>query len=90
MSSDGGFSIRVVDEDGDPRRGVEVSIFYSASGAGLLPGGSESRHTDSDGWAEFDISTGTWGSLIEKVYVEGELVDTSLEPDDGDTYSYTV
>lgn len=90
MSSEGNFSIRVVDEDSDPLSGIEVTVFYGASGGGLLPGGSETRYTDSDGWAEFEIFIGTWGSLIEKVYVGNELVDTSLTPDDGDTYSYTV
>jgi hypothetical protein len=90
MSSEGTFSIRVVDEDGDPVRGAKVTVFYGASVGGLLPGGSETRHTGSDGWAEFERYVGTWGSLIERVYVNGELVGTSLTPDDGDTYSYTV
>jgi hypothetical protein len=89
MSSEGSFSIRVVDEDGDPVNGARISVVYGASAGGLLPGGVETRHTDSDGWAEFDIYTGTWGSLIEEVYVDGELVDSSLTPEDGDTYSFT-
>lgn len=87
MSSDGTFSIRVVDENGDGVSGVKVSYQCGhMSGVG-------SEYTDDDGWAAFPIITETLGSgviPIHKIWVDGEEVsDEVMYPSDGDTWSFT-
>lgn len=76
----GYFSVRVVDDDGDPREGASVTVFYS----GLL-GGHETQYTDEDGWTTFQNYEDRGG----EVFVEGEnMGEHSLS--DGRTYSFTI
>lgn len=74
------FSVRVVDEDGDPREGIEVHASFGIMHGGLV------EHTDSDGWANFEPS----GEYVTvKLFVDGESYgEHPLE--DGDTFSFTV
>ncbi len=86
MSGSGSFSIRIVNDDGDGISGVEVSVHYASVLAGY-----HKSDTDSDGWAQFDIeSAPPWGSLIETVYANDEKVGGDINPDDGDTFSFTL
>jgi hypothetical protein len=75
----GHFSVRVVDDDGDPVVDVGVMIDY-----GILNGTDEKR-TDSDGWVEFH----NHGDEPGTIWVHGhEMGDHSLA--DGKTYSFTI
>ncbi len=77
------FKIRVVDEDGEGVRGVRVSCHY--------PTTHQDRHTDTDGWAEFDVHGGVMSfPVVDHLYLNGVEVDTSLRTEDGDTFSYTL
>lgn len=88
-SNEGTFSIRVVNERGNPVRGAKVSCQYGRmSGVG-------SEYTDSNGWAEFPIISGAIIDrstiTIMKVWVNGEEVsDGSFTPEDGDTFSFVI
>ncbi len=83
MTEYGDFSIRVVDEDGDPKSGVTVSIFHHG-----FMGGTQKGYTDDDGW----VSSERYhhAPTITEVYVDGDLVASDISPDEGETYSYTV
>jgi hypothetical protein len=82
------FSIRVVDENGDPVRSAKVSCAYgSMSGVGT-------EYTDSDGWAEFPIIDQVLGGgaiRITTIWIKGkEVSDETFVPSDGDTFSFTI
>ncbi len=95
MSGELGFSIRIVDEDGDPYYDLEVlvRIWITSQTTGVA-----SSHTDSDGWASFvleteretmDIKTiSVWKGLFNKL-IE---IDTEgdIQVSDGDTMSFVV
>lgn len=75
-----GFSIRVVDSDGQPRKSARVG----ARSINIL-GGAKSEYTDDDGWANFD-----W-PLPETVIISVDGDDQGEHPlDDGDTLSFTT
>lgn len=77
--SDITYSIRVVDEDGDPVEGIEVAVHYAWT--------HSKERTDEDGWAQFEVDV-TGNGIRATVYVDGENMG---EPwlEDGDTLSYT-
>jgi hypothetical protein len=72
------FSIRIVDEDGEPRSGVKVTIHWAWTWS--------AEYTDDDGWAEFDVdgspATGT-------VYAGGDELG-EIAAEDGETFSFTL
>jgi hypothetical protein len=75
-----GFSIRVVDADGDGVSGVSVMVaFYSM-------GGTLEETTDSDGWVTFEPAGDHVGC---KVFIDGNKYD-EIGYDDGDTFSYVL
>ena len=75
------FSVRVVDSDGDPRRGIRVYADF-----GLLHGGL-TEHTGDDGWAAFETAGNNYVTV--ELFVDGESQgDHSLS--DGDTFSFTL
>jgi hypothetical protein len=86
------FHIRIVDKDGDGISNREVSCFYH----GILSG-SETRHTDDDGWCSFP----TFGhSTIGEIYSvqlydilvlsRGILLSSGEDIHDGAEFSFTV
>lgn len=85
-------SIRVVDEDGEPRRGAKVTISFS--GPGILEsiiGTIDSEYTDSDGWAQFEYENIDESQMfVDKIWVDGEEVDSGGVLESSDTRSYTV
>ena len=76
----GYFSVRVVDRDGRPRKGIGVMIDY-----GILAGGCTKKRTDDDGWVEFHND----GDDPGEIWVDGENMG-SHRLSDGKTYSYSV
>ena len=75
------FSIRIVNENGDPVVGEMVHIGYYR----ILQGWDEAG-TDDDGWAEF-----TGPSHIGTVTVRGvQLNDADFSVEDGYTFSFTL
>jgi hypothetical protein len=80
------FSIRIVDQRGNPRRGVSVW----AKEAGLF-GESGTEYTDSDGWVKFHnpywMDEKTVYGLY--VYVGGEEFGP-FTVENGDTFSLTA
>jgi len=74
------FSVRVVDQDGDPMSGIKVTADF-----GLLHGQS-SDYTDDGGWAMIEAS----GDYVTcTIYVKGE--NQGEHPiSDGDTFSFTI
>ena len=82
------FSVKVVDEDGDPKSGAEVSVSYM----GLLSG-FEEDYTDEDGWVSFSKGDNALGGRdvgVSKLFINGDLVKEDFYPDDGETMSFTV
>jgi hypothetical protein len=78
------FSVRVVDSDGKPRKGVKVGYDFG------LVDGADSAYTDSDGWATLHFSPAGGGvSGVGEIYVEGESQGRHTV-EDGDTLSFTV
>ncbi len=76
-------SIRVVDEDGQPRRGAKVTISFS----GII-GTIGSEYTDEDGWANFEYeSIDDSQMFVDKIWVNGEEVDSGGVLDSCDTRS---
>jgi hypothetical protein len=74
------FSVRVVDNDGDPKEGVRVMANFGILHGHLI------ELTDQDGWAEFEPA-GDYTSV--EIFVDGENQgDHSVE--DGDTFSFTI
>jgi hypothetical protein len=80
------YSIRVVDPDGDPVSGAEIMVSYFE-----FTGGTDTQHTDSEGWAEFETTYGICN--VDGVYVNGleaiEYPGLGLV-EDGDTFSVTL
>jgi len=74
------FSVRVVDSDGDPVKGIDVMVSYD----GLL-GGQETKYTNSNGWATFH----NYGDDGGKLFVNGDLVGWHRLADDA-TYSFII
>jgi hypothetical protein len=87
--SEGTFSIRVVDEDGNGVEGVKVTCKYR----GILHG-MEEEYTDEDGWARFHVSyTMFSGSTvpINNIWIgDDQVLDEIKYMEDGDTLSYTI
>lgn len=80
------FSIRVVDDDGDPVSGIEVTCSYG------VVSGLHTERTDEDGWATFPIVENAFGfgnTPVSHVFIDHEEVHGELNPDDGETYSFT-
>ena len=73
------FSIRIVDEEGDPVSGKKVYITQS----GL--GGSQGQYTDEDGWAEFEFYCLRFYGIAR---VDGDEHDIDMS--DGETISITI
>lgn len=74
----GHFSVRVVDDEGEPRRGVGVMIYYHVLH-------QDKARTDSDGWVQFHNPKNESGHI----WVDGqEMGNHSLA--DGKTYSFCV
>jgi hypothetical protein len=75
------FSIRVVDEDGNPRVDVPVSAHTSLD--------YSKGRTDSDGWVELDFYFLTGSFRVFQIYVDGDdMSEHSIE--DGDRLSFTA
>lgn len=88
MRDAGSFSIRVVDDDGQPVSGAKVSYQCGdMSGVGT-------EYTDDDGWATFDIIEAVIcgpGPAVRRIWVNSvEVSDESWYPADGDTMSFTI
>jgi uncharacterized GH25 family protein len=75
------FSIRVVDEDGNPVENARVTVIYSFT--------QQEDYTDEDGWVEFQRDTMFQTAISATIYVDGEEVGQELI-EDGDTFSYTI
>jgi hypothetical protein len=74
------FSVRVVNDDGDPVEGIDVAASF-----GVLHGMLEASTSD-DGWAEFEAS-GDYVSV--KLFVDGSSVgEHGLS--EGDTFTFTL
>ena len=73
------FSVRVVNSDDKPRKGVRVGANF-----GVLRG-SASGYTDSDGWAILRMRD----NASAEIYVDGESQGTHYVTD-GETFSFTV
>jgi hypothetical protein len=58
-------SVYVLDSDGDPVRGVEVTIYID----GFFKGGSLEEYTDDEGHAEFETADDYEGSRQLKIQV---------------------
>ena len=78
------FSIKVVNTEGNPQSGIEVSVFDQS----FMPVGTQTEYTDSDGWAQFEFQMITT-SFFGEVYVNGDRAG-SRKFRDGDSASYTV
>jgi hypothetical protein len=77
----GTFSIRVVNENGDPMEGITVLVSF-----GIWNGHSE-EFTDNDGWVEFDNLNDdlTHGEIYVNGNKQGDYSTGS-----GDSYSFTI
>lgn len=60
--------VYVVDEDGEPVGGTEVTIIID----GLFSGGSLEAYTDDEGHAEFETADDYEDSRTLKIYVRGQ------------------
>lgn len=79
-------SIRVANDRGWPISGRRVTLFFS------LLDGYKTRHTNSDGWAEFEFEHLDDDDVvyIPTIQVGSEDVDSEVKLRDGETRSYTV
>lgn len=75
------FSIRVVDEDGNPVEGARVFVAYEWT--------HDEDYTDDDGWVEFEKETMLSPTVSATIYVNGEEVG-QVQIEDGDTFSFTL
>lgn len=75
----GTFSIRVVDEDGDPLSSVSVAVSYGSLG------GVGTEYTDDDGWTEWE----TLDHVSFTVYIDSNEEGT-YGFEDVDTRSFTL
>lgn len=78
-------SVRIVDDEGNPKSGVDVTLFFFGLLAGHL-----SEYTDDDGWAEFELDTDFSPQNIERLAVNGEFVAEPGNVSDGETMSFTI
>lgn len=74
------FSVRVVDDDGQPVEGAKVAVHY--------PWTHDHGYTNEDGWIEFEKNIMTANGVRTTIYVNGEEVDTPWV-EDRDTFSFT-
>jgi hypothetical protein len=86
------FHVRLVDEDGNPKRGMKVW----AKESGIF-GESGTEYTDDDGWVEFENSLLDEDKIISDVYIyvfEGFLRESHefgpFDIEDGDSFSFTI
>lgn len=79
------FSIRVVDEDGNPLEGISVWVADKA----FFSSGNITEYTDEDGWTEFSFYNYLDSYIDAKVCVDNnEMMDYFFN--DGDTTSFTI
>jgi len=76
------FSIRIVDDSGDPVSNESVYVVESH----MLGGPSQSEYTDTDGWASFEFVNHS--TFYGVVHVGGE--EYPIRVDDGETLSITI
>jgi hypothetical protein len=90
----GTFSIRLLDEDGRALRNRGVTCFYQGR---LLPGGSETRYTDSTGWCNFpthryDYIGKIYSYALHGIFIQKRsvLLSKGEEIYDGANFSFTI
>ena len=85
-------SIRMVDDDGQPRRGAKVTVSFSGPGIlGAMIGTIASEYTDSDGWAHFEYENIDGGEMAgDTIWVDGEEVESGAGLENGETRTYSV
>lgn len=74
------FSVRVIDEEGNPRKGISVMADFG------FMNGTSTETTDDSGWAEFNTS-GKYVSM--DLYVDGSKRG-NYSVSEGKTYSFTI
>lgn len=92
--SDINFSIRIIDEEGEPIEGVTVRVWYKFGAWGAIPWYPDKAETDEDGWAQFSktapVSKLMNGGIDIDVKVRSSELAEDLRVEDGDTLSYTM
>jgi hypothetical protein len=76
------FSVRVVDQAGNPLEGADVAIQY--------PWAFEHGWSDKDGWVRFEKTTAFGDTVNATIYIEGVLRDSGSWIEDGTTLVYTI
>jgi hypothetical protein len=87
MSGDETFSIRIVNENGDPISDAKVQCLYA------MNAGAETVYTNEDGWGEFPILGALLGGSAEVISIivnDEEVQGERWYPEDGDTLSFTI
>ncbi len=82
MLNDINYSIRVINEDGDPEEDARVKVTYIVS--------HETGDTDEDGWVQFNTTSITNQTVDVEVSINGDSVGKLEEVGDGDTFSFTI
>lgn len=78
------FDIRIEDRKGMPRVGLKVDVSYSDLT-------HDENYTDGDGWVVFEKRPPIWYCAnISKLYVNDDVIDTDVNIEDGDSFSYIV
>ena len=78
------FDICIDDRKGIPRVGLKVDVSYSDLTHDV-------NYTDGDGWAIFEKRPTIWYCAnISKLYVNDDVIDTDVNIEDGDSFSYIV
>lgn len=78
------FDIRIEDREGMPRDGLKVNVSYSDLT-------HDENYTDGDGWVVFEKGQTTqYCANISKLHVNGYEIDTDVNIEDGDSFSYIV
>jgi hypothetical protein len=84
MMTDIKFDIHIEDKKGMPRVGIKVDVSYSDLT-------HDENHTDGDGWVVFEKRPTVWYvANISKLYVNDDVIDTDVNIEDGDSFSYIV
>lgn len=93
-TSDINFSIRIVDDEGDPIEGVTVKVWYKFGAWGAIPWYPDENDTDEDGWAQFSKSAPVRKMMGDGIDIEVKVKSTVLAEDarveDGETLSFTM
>ena len=77
----GTFSIRVVDQNGEPMRGIRVGVSWGFWSGGLH------EYTDDNGWVSFDNSDDSLTSA--EFFIKGDSVGEHTTYS-GETYSFSI